>query len=378
MSGADDVVVHFAGGGTGGHVYPNVAVAERLAEKLAAEGRRLRAVFLVSDRAVDARVVETLGVEAVALPARPPGRSPRAAFAFARGWQRAVRETSRRIAADRPAALLCTGGFVSGPAVVAARRAGVPTALVTLDAVAGRASRFLAKKVDAAFMAVPGAGLPGAGVCGYPVRRASLAASGEPGAARAAYGLEPGRSTLLVFAGSSGAETLNRGLPAFFGLGTVGPRIPDAWQVLHVTGGPLVEEVRAGYAAAGVAAAVVPYEPRLGRAWAAADLAVTRCGAGGVAEAQANAVPCLFLPYPWHRDGHQERNARPLVVAGGAEVMDDAIDSARNAAALAVRLLPLLLDAGRREAMREALRNLPKADGAGVLAGWLLGRIDAT
>ncbi len=374
--------MHFAGGGTGGHVYPNVAVADRLGEMLRAEGRRLRAVYLVSDRAVDARVVETLGVEAVALPARPPGRSPRAALAFARGWRRAVEETSRRIAADRPVALLCTGGFVSGPAVVAARRAGVPTALVTLDAVAGRASRFLARKVDAAFMAVEGAGLPGAGVCGYPLREASMARLTAV-EARRSYGLDPDRPTLLVFAGSSGARTINEALPLSLGLGRSNSpshgfaEVARVWQVLHLTGGERVAEVTAEYELGGVQAVVLPYEPRMGRAWAAADFAVTRCGAGGVAEARANAVPCLFMPYPWHRDAHQEQNARPLVEAGGAEVMPDSVSALSNARGLTHRLLPLLLDPGKRDAMRAALRDLPAADGAGVLAGWLLGRIDA-
>ena len=366
------VTVFFAGGGTGGHVYPNAAVAERLAETLAERGQALRAVYLVSERAVDARVVETLGVEAVALPARPPGQSPRAALAFARGWRRSLAEVTRRIAADRPAALLCTGGFVSGPAVVAARRAGVPTALVTLDAVAGRAARFLARKVDAAFMAVEGAGLPGAAVCGYPLRAAGLARL-PPGDARRSYGLDPQKPTLLVFAGSSGAETINRGSPAFFAANRDGPRLGD-WQVLHLTGGALTEEVRTAYREAGVAAQVRAYEPELGRAWATADLCVTRCGAGGVAEARANAVPCVFLPYPWHRDGHQERNARPLVAAGGAVLAEDRIEPEANAAGLEAALLPLMLDPRKRAAMQTALRGLPSVDGAGALADWLADR----
>ena len=375
-SGPAADTVYFAGGGTGGHVYPNVAVAERLGEELAAQpggGRRLRAVYLVSDRAVDARVVATEGLEAVALPARPAGGRPDRALRFWAGFQRARRAAARRVRADRPAALLATGGFVSGPAVVAARAAGVPTALVTLDAVAGRAAGWLARRCDAAFMAVEGAGLPGARVCGFPVRAASLAA-GPAGEARAAYGLDPDRPTLLVFAGSSGARTINAAAPAAFASPAFAG-VRAAWQVLHVAGPAEEAAVRSAYAAAGVAAAVLPYEPRLGRAWAAADLCLTRCGAGGVAEARANAVPCLFLPYPWHRDGHQERNARPLVAAGGAEVMEDRIDAAANAEGLTARLLPLMGDPARREAMRAALRGMPAADGAEVLAAWLLAHV---
>lgn len=388
--------MHFAGGGTGGHVYPNLAVAERLAERLAERGQQLRAVFLVSDRAVDARVVAAEGLLSVALPARPLAARPDRALRFAVAFRRARRMAACRIEADRPVALLASGGFVSGPALVAASARGVrvPTALVALDAVAGRAARWLARRSSAVFQAMepsePGGGLPGAPVCGHPVRRASLAAGRDAAEVRVAYGLEPSRPTLLAFAGSSGAETLNRGLPAFFAREADGPRGVDGprhsdgprrsssplaeWQVLHLTGGALVEETRAAYAAAGVRAEVRGYEPEMGRAWAAADLAVTRCGAGGVAEARANAVPCVFLPYPWHRDGHQERNARPLVNAGGAVLMTDAIDPGLNAAGFAEHLRPLLEEPGRRAAMRAALAGLPALDGAGALAAWLLER----
>ncbi|MBB6442168.1 UDP-N-acetylglucosamine--N-acetylmuramyl-(pentapeptide) pyrophosphoryl-undecaprenol N-acetylglucosamine transferase [Phycisphaera mikurensis] len=366
-------MIYFAGGGTGGHVYPNVAVAERLGPMLAERGKALRAVYAVSDRAVDARVCEAEGLEAVALPARPAATRPDRALRFAAAFRRARAVAARRVAADRPAALLATGGFVSGPAVAAARRAGVPTALITLDAVAGRAARWLARGCDARFLAVAGAGLPEAKTVGYPLRSASLAAGRDPGEARAGYGLNPRHPTLLVFAGSSGAETINRGSPAFFADRARDPRL-RGWQVLHLTGGKLLAETRAAYAAAGVAAAVRGYEPAMGRAWAAADLALTRCGAGGVAEARANAVPCVFLPYPWHRDGHQERNAGPLVAAGGAVVTPDRVAPAANAASLGDTLLPLLENPARRAAMRAALRAMPATDAATALAAWLLGR----
>jgi UDP-N-acetylglucosamine--N-acetylmuramyl-(pentapeptide) pyrophosphoryl-undecaprenol N-acetylglucosamine transferase len=111
-------------------------------------------------------------------------------------------------------------------------------------------------------------------------------------------------------------------------------------------------------------------------AWAAADLAVTRCGAGTVAEAWANAVPGVMLPYPFHKDQHQKHNAAPLVDLGGAVVLDDRIDPAANAASLTHTLGPLLHDASQRRAMRQALRDHPPPDGAARLADWVRQQID--
>ena len=106
----------------------------------------------------------------------------------------------------------------------------------------------------------------------------------------------------------------------------------------------------------------------MGDAWGAADLAISRAGASSVAEAAANAVPTIFLPYPWHRDLHQRRNAEPLVAAGGAMLIEDRIEAPRNLAGVGPTLQELLVDDLRRQAMREALRSAAPADAAMTVA----------
>jgi UDP-N-acetylglucosamine:LPS N-acetylglucosamine transferase len=109
----------------------------------------------------------------------------------------------------------------------------------------------------------------------------------------------------------------------------------------------------------------------MGQAWGAADLAVSRAGAGSVAEAWANRVPTLFLPYPYHKDQHQRFNAAPLVDAGGAVLADDLIDPARNVAGAGKTLLELMASPDRRSSLRAALTRLGPADGADRIAAAL-------
>ena len=283
----------------------------------------------------------------------------------------------RLIERTRAAAVLCTGGFVSGPAVVAARRAGVPVALISLDAVPGKASRAAARRVDAVFAAFPSPddgrhrGLRGARVMGYPLRRSAVAVE-RPGEARRHLDLDADRPTLLVFAGSQGARTINQAMAALVADAGAAAALAG-WQVLHVAGieAGAVEALGRAYRGAGVSAVVLPFCGRMDLAWAAADLGVTRAGAGTVAEAWANALPCVMLPYPFHRDQHQRHNAAPLCERGGAVLLTDAIDPSRNVEGLRGVLLPLLGDAGRRAEMHGRLRSSVVGDGAGALADWV-------
>ena len=370
--------VLLVGGGSGGHIYPNLAVAERLRERGAAGVPHL----VVSERRLDAEIAAASGVAYSAVPASPLGLRPGSVLRFVRDHRRGVQAVGRLIERIRAAAVLCTGGFVSGPAVVAARRAGVPVALISLDAVPGKANRAAARRVDAVFAAFPApapirsARWKRAEVVGYPLRRSAVgdaSAAGER-AAREHLELDPGRQTLLVFAGSQGARTINRAMAALVGDPGAGAAAAlTRWQVLHVAGieAGAVEALRRAYRGAGVSAVVLPFCDRMDLAWAAADLGVTRAGAGTVAEAWSNAVPCVMLPYPFHRDQHQRHNAAPLCERGGAVMLPDAIDPSRNVEGLRGVLLPLLGDAARRAEMHGRLRSSVVGDGAAALADWV-------
>ena len=361
------------GGGSGGHIYPNLAVAERLRERDVVAQPHL----VVSKRQLDAEIAAASGVPFTAVPASPLGLRPRTLWRFLHDHHRGVAAVSRLIAETRAAAVLCTGGFVSGPAVVAAIRAKVPVALVSLDAVPGKANRAAARRADKVFVACsPAAGGPSrrlkdAEAIGYPLRRSAVA-NEPPTEARVHLGLEPQRPTLLVFAGSQGARTINAATATFVSDPEAAAAL-QRWQVLHVAGNKAgaVEALQDAYAAGGLHARVVAFCDRMDRAWAAADLAVTRAGAGTVAEAWINAVPCIMLPYPFHRDQHQRHNAAPLETLGGAIVLTDLVEPARNCVSLRHHLIPLLHDPARRALMRQSLSGSRPRDGAASLADWV-------
>ena len=146
----------------------------------------------------------------------------------------------------------------------------------------------------------------------------------------------------------------------------------SSWQVLHLCGAD--ESMHDAYRSARVAARVEPFLHDMGAAWGAADLAVSRAGASSVAEAWANGVPTLFVPYPFHHDRHQHRNAAPMVAAGGAVVADDRLDAAENAASAGRMLRGLMRDRSQREAMQSSLKRQPAPDGAQTVARLLLDR----
>ncbi|MEM9881688.1 MAG: UDP-N-acetylglucosamine--N-acetylmuramyl-(pentapeptide) pyrophosphoryl-undecaprenol N-acetylglucosamine transferase [Planctomycetota bacterium] len=348
------------GGGSGGHILPNLAVAERLAEPLAAH-------LVLSVRPLDATIAAAAGRPHTAIPAAPLRFRPRQGLRFLRDYRRGVRATAELIQRTDAAAVVATGGFVSGPAVAAARRAGLPVALISLDAVPGRANRRSARQANDVFTAFPPHGhspvLPRAEVIGYPLRRQAVSTT-DPSDARRRLDLDPQRPTLLVFAGSQGARTINRAMTLFYDHEMWRE---SGWQALHIAG--LGAEAHAPPASTDVR--VQAYCDDMGLAWAAADAAVTRAGAGTVAEAWANAVPCVMLPYPFHQDEHQRHNAAPLVTLGGAVILRDRIEPDENLGPLVQAFASELADDANRRKMTSALQGHPPRDGAQRLADWL-------
>ncbi len=363
-------LIVFAGGGSGGHLSPGLAVAERLAE----QDPTVRTLFLCSQRPIDATMLTEAGaayepITASGLSVRP-GRLAR----FVLDNRRGRREAERIMAADRPDRVVALGGFVAAPIVAAARRTGVAVTLMNLDNPPGKANRWMARRCvpgrDEVLSAVPLPDFPGfaSEVIGMPVRRRALAVD-DAASCRSSLGLDPQRRTLLVTGASQGAGSIND-LMAHL-VSHHAERFAD-WQVYHLTGSGAVDRVRAAYENAGVAGRVEAFEHDMGRAWGAADLAVSRAGASSVAEAASNAVPAVFLPYPHHRDAHQRRNAEPLERIGGAVIVEDAVDPAVNAETVGPAVLNLLDDGATLERMKQALRANRPPDAAAVLAGRLL------
>jgi UDP-N-acetylglucosamine--N-acetylmuramyl-(pentapeptide) pyrophosphoryl-undecaprenol N-acetylglucosamine transferase len=361
--------IAFAGGGSGGHLSPGLAIAERLLEIDPARD----ALFLCSDRSVDALMLREAGARFEPMRARPPSLHPLKAARFLRGWFATAARAQACMRRWNVGQVVSLGGFVSAPVVRQARVLGVPVTLINLDATPGRANRSVARWAQRVWSAVPATGLPGwdGRVLGFPVRRSAIA-PGDPARCRVELGLEPTRHTLLVTGASQGATSLNRFVPHF---AEVMGSLLRGWQVLHLAGSMPeadLQTLRDRYGRAGVQAKVVPFLHRMGLAWGASDVALTRAGANSVAEAEINRVPCLFVPYPYHRDLHQRENARALVEAGAAAIALDAIDPEANMPVMGRLLESLLSDGPSRDRMHAALAARPRVDAAMEIARMLL------
>jgi UDP-N-acetylglucosamine--N-acetylmuramyl-(pentapeptide) pyrophosphoryl-undecaprenol N-acetylglucosamine transferase len=370
-STAGPMTILFAGGGTGGHLFPALAIAEQVLERAPATQVR----FLCSDRPLDATILreEKLAgapVDFEVIPAKPFGTRPMTALRFLRSWGGAVRAGRAALrGAKGPVWVVAGGGFVAAPVVQAARAEHVPVLMLNLDAAPGLANRWISRHATKIVTTAP---VQRQGWEPIPpiVRRAAVA-SGNPQECRRLLGLDPDRPTIFVTGASQGAQSINS-MMAALAKDHARDFQRDRWQVVHQTGKPDTLELEQAYEMAGVPALVFAFRKDLGVCWGAADFAISRAGAGSVAEAWANRVPTIFMPYPYHKDQHQKKNAEPLVSAGAAVLAPDMIDVPANVASVGPQALTLMRDPAKRSAMRAATTKLGPADGAARVATMLL------
>ena len=354
--------IFLAGGGTGGHLYPGLAIAEAI--------RNLRAdsavAFSCTRREIDRKILSSCGYPVTPMAAQPfRSGAPWTWLEFAASFVRADFQARRRFREFCPDVVVGLGGFGSYAPVLAGLKCGAATAVLNPDIVPGRANRRLARRVDRVFCQFEetAAALgPQARLTGCPVRPSLLGQSRDEG--RTAFGLDPERRTLLVTGASLGARTVNRAVVAWL----KARGLPEGWQVLHLTGHGEYEEVSAAYRALPVAAAVRPYAERRGLAYAAADLVVARAGASTIAELLAVGLPAILVPYPFHRDQHQRRQARAVESLGAAVVVEDRGDEADGWRKLGEALEVLATDASRLERMGERARAVGRPRAAEEIA----------
>ena len=305
--------VLLAGGGTAGHTSPLLATADAL--------RRLdpdvAITCLGTPRGLETRVVPAAGYPLELIAPVPLPRKPNADFFRVPGRLRgAVAETLAIIDRVRPDVVVGYGGYVSMPAYVAARRRKLPLVVHEQNALPGLANKAGARVASRVAVSFPDTPLRGAEYVGLPIRRmiSQLDRAALRDEARAFFGLDPDLPTVLVTGGSQGARRLNQSLSgAAQAFGAAGV------QVLHVVG----PKGEATPAATGTPYVVVPFVDRMDLALAAADLVVCRSGASSVVEAAATGLPAVLVPLPIG-NGEQRLNARPVVDAGGAVLVDDA------------------------------------------------------
>ena len=307
-------LIAIACGGTGGHLFPGIAVAQQLAQ------RGCRVTLLVSPKDVDQQAVKSAsGLEVVTLPAVALQRGSR--LAFFRGFAKSYLAARTYFKTNPPQAALAMGGFTSVPPVLAAKRCGAKTFLHESNTIPGKANRVLSRFVNCAFVGFPEAAAKlksrQSAVTGTPVRPQFHPR--DTAECRRALGFDPARPVVLVMGGSQGASGVNelliRTLPL---LAQVAPH----WQWLHLTGPNDADKVRAAYRKAELTALVYPFFAEMEIALGAADAAVTRAGASSLAEFAAMRLPAVLVPLPTAADNHQFFNARAFEQSGAARLLE--------------------------------------------------------
>lgn len=349
--------VLIAGGGSGGHVAPAIAVAEALTD----QGHSC--ILATSNRTIDARMLSSTPFESFELPASPLQLSVQGGIRFLRGFAGAEKIVRAYIKDADIACVISTGGFVCAPALRAARKAQCPTVMLNLDDPPGKANRLASRWADSILTTVS-CTLPKTVRISPPLRKCVLATR-RTHETYHSYGLDPQKMTLLVTGASQGATSINSFVPELAGKN---PVLFAGWQVLHLTGPGNADAISAVWSNTQVQHCVLEFEQHMGNAWGIADLAITRGGANTIAELAINAIPAVVLPYPYHKDDHQRTNAEPLRTIGGVCVEKDYIDTTKNLSHSGETILALLKNHEQRFAMRQALAERTPINGSRCIA----------
>ena len=373
---SDSPRVAIACGGTGGHLFPGVAVAHQLRQ------RDCAVTLLISPKEIDQQAVRTAGdLEFAVLPAVGLTRGRPAQFA--QGFAASLRQSWSRFRLATPDAVLAMDGFTSAPPVIAGRMFGAATFLHESNTIPGKANRWLSWLIDQAFVGFPEAAdrlhTRRVRMTGTPVRpefqttdlSVNPEARGSRASARLALGLDPDRPTLLVTGGSQGARGLNDLVVALLPqLAQLVPRL----QLFHLTGANDAEKITATCAAHQVKAVVRPFFGEMHLALGAADAVISRAGASSLAEIAAMRVPAILVPYPAATDNHQFYNARAFEMAGAARLFEaNQADPGKVAASLA----ELMGTTPAAATMRDALAQWHFPRAAAVIADHLLAVVAA-
>jgi len=352
-------LIAFAGGGTGGHLYPALAIAESLRKQIP----NLRILFFGTDRAIDDRILGEAEYDWVRQSIPALSKKPWQWLSLIKRFRKVSAECRMRFESDRPAMVIGSGGMGSVPAMREAHKMGIPTALMNPDVLPGRANRHLSNRADLIFVQWEDARIqfpPRSNVIvsGCPVRSSFLRADRSDGVKR--FSLDANKKTLLVTGASQGARNIN------FAVLEILPFLNnfDDWQILHMTGDADYESVRADYEKTSVTATVIAYTEFMADALAVSDLVIARAGASFLAELTAVGRASILLPYPYHKDQHQLANAKCLANVSAAKIVHDSLDPAINGSSLQRELDLLMRNDTLRQSMSGAAKNLGCKDAA--------------
>jgi len=348
--------VVIAGGGTGGHLYPGIAVARALQAKAA----DAVVSFAGTAKGIESRVIPREGFPLDLI--RSAGLKGKSTAALARGVAivpLGLVDAWRIVSRRRPDIVIGVGGYSSGPVVLVAALRGVPTMLLEQNAVPGLTNRLVGSVVKAAAVTFESTRTffgPKAFVSGNPVRAEFFDAA----AVTEVPGFDHSATRVLVFGGSQGAHAINVAMVE------AAPRLaadPNL-RLIHQTGERDVEMVRRAYRQAGLSADVEPFLFDMGRQLGQADLVVCRAGATTLAEVAAAGKAAILIPLPTAADDHQRKNAEALASASAAEVL---LQSDLSGETLAARIRALAGDGNRRRALAAAARTFARPNAAEVI-----------
>jgi UDP-N-acetylglucosamine--N-acetylmuramyl-(pentapeptide) pyrophosphoryl-undecaprenol N-acetylglucosamine transferase len=349
-----------AGGGTGGHLFPGVAIAEEL------RARDPQAVikFVGTRRGIEARVLPDLGWDLEVI--EVSGLKTVGAAGAIKGMFRlpkAMWQARRIVKAFDPDAVIGVGGYASGPVVLAAKLRGIPTAICEQNSIPGLTNKMLGRVVRNVFLSFDESKRffkpKKIVMSGNPVRRDLVTKLLTGGAVT-----DAGANVhVLVVGGSQGAVAVNE--LASKALSTLAKELPVA--VVHQTGEKDLEPTSARYKDAGIEADTSAFIKDMAAAYGRADLIIGRAGATTVAELAIAGKPAIFIPYPFAADNHQELNAREMADKGAALMFKQ---SELTPEKLADALRPLLTDAKRRAEMGAAMKSLAKPGAASSVIDW--------
>ena len=347
--------VIIACGGTGGHLFPGIAVAEVLRR------RGHKVVLLISEKEIDALATEGHDdLDFRRLPAVGMGRpfSLQTIRFLIASWK-AYRECRKIVRELNASAVLGMGGFTSTPPIIAGKRMGCRTFIHESNAIPGKANRITARFCDAVLLGLEdcAAHFPGRGtkVVGTPVRSSLLDPVDRENALRE-FGLSADKRVLLVMGGSQGARAVNRMVCEI-----LGGLDEDGLQVIHITGPADHDEVVKAYSEVSLEAKVVPFLHRMGHAYAVADLAISRAGGSSLAELTFFGVPSILIPFPYAAEDHQTRNAESFSRRDAAVL---AVEGGLTGAKLGKIVSEFLTDSKKLEATATRMRESAVRDAA--------------
>jgi UDP-N-acetylglucosamine--N-acetylmuramyl-(pentapeptide) pyrophosphoryl-undecaprenol N-acetylglucosamine transferase len=336
------------GGGTGGHLFPGIAVAEAILKKYPGS----EVVFIGTERQIDAKALRNRPFTTISLKSSGlKGLGLSAKLRTILHMPASLSAAASIIRKSQPDIVLGVGGYVTGPVLLAARLLRVPCAIHEQNSVPGLANRLLGKIVDKVFISLPGSEsyFPRRKtvVTGNPVREELLAA-----ALAADTGKEE-HPTLLVLGGSQGAHRLN--MLMLEALADQTAMLPPRFKVIHQTGTDDRDAVREEYDRLGIEAEVADFFQNMAPLYQKAALVISRAGATTLAEIMMFGIPAILIPYPHAADNHQEKNGQILVDRGGASMF---AEGELTGARLGREILRLLTDAEQRREMARKMRSL--------------------